>query len=100
MIVSLFSVFDKKAEAFMSPFTFAATGQAVRAFSDTVNDGKSGFYRHPEDYDLYALGTFDECSGEFVCKKEFLLGALSVAEPRVDEQQLSLIPEGDGNGES
>ncbi len=97
MIVLVFSVFDKKAEAFMAPFTFAAQGQAIRAFSDTVNDGKSGLFLHPEDYDLYALGMFDQGSGEFSGKKEFLLGALSVAEPRVDSGQLSLIPEGDGN---
>lgn len=78
MTLSVFSVYDKKAEAFMQPFTYAAVGQAVRAFSDTVNDPKSAFYRHPADYDLYQLGTFDDGSGELTSEKHFLIGGMSV----------------------
>lgn len=87
MKVLVFSVYDKKASAFLAPFTFPARGQAVRAFSDTVNDPKTPFWKHPEDFDLHELGTFNEASGEFVNQREFIVGAGSVKET-IDTGQL------------
>lgn len=63
MILKLFSVFDQKAGAYLPPFHFIAAGQAVRAFADTVNDPKSSLARHPADYTLFEVGTFDDLTG-------------------------------------
>lgn len=66
MIQKVFGVRDGKAMAFLQPFFSASVGAAVRAFSDAVNeDGKSPLTKHPEDYILYELATFDDNSGEF-----------------------------------
>lgn len=100
MIVKVFAVFDKKAEAFMAPFTFPNIGQGVRAFGDVVNRNGSGIARHPEDYDLYDLGSFNDASGEFSGEKHFIIGAVSVMEPRVDPNQMDLnLEDGDGEAE-
>lgn len=64
MLLNLFSVFDSKVGFYMSPFFMRSKGEAIRAFIDIVNDGKSAFSMHPEDYTLFHLGTFDECTGE------------------------------------
>lgn len=60
----IFAVFDKAAGAFMDPFTLPAKGQAIRGFTDAVNDPTSPVHAHPEDYHLFHLGTFNPDSGE------------------------------------
>lgn len=60
MKLKIFSVLDVKADAFMTPFFFSTTGQAVRAFSDLANDGQSMVSRHPGDYRLNCIGEFDD----------------------------------------
>ena len=101
MIVNVFGVYDKKAEAFLSPFTFSVDGQAVRAFQDSVNDPETMFNRHPDDYDLYKLGYFDQGSGEFESDKHYLLGARSVLQaPTPPAPDLPLGVKGDADGNS
>ena len=58
------SIYDSKAEAWMTPMFFQAIGQAVRTFSDTVNNADSPFGKHPEDYTLFEVGAFNEQTGE------------------------------------
>nr|DAV77999.1 MAG TPA: DNA binding protein [Microviridae sp.] len=64
MMIKIFSVFDKKASAFMSPFYFNNIPEALRAFDDICNDVNSRINKHPGDYALYLLGSFDDKSGE------------------------------------
>lgn len=61
-----FSIRDAKAEAFMRPFFSPTAGLAIRSFRDLVNDPASEVGRHPEDYTLFRIGSFDELSGELV----------------------------------
>lgn len=58
------SVRDSKADAWQSPLFFQSSAQAVRSFIDAVNDRSTEFGKHPEDYTLFELGTFDQRSGE------------------------------------
>lgn len=61
----MFSVFDKKAECFSPPFFLKATGLALRGFSDMINSGEQTQYSlHPEDFDLYELGLWDDETGK------------------------------------
>lgn len=64
MILKAFSILDNKADAFAPPFFFATTGQAVRAFKDLCNNPDSNPYRHPQDFRLYCIGSFDDAKGE------------------------------------
>lgn len=66
MISKICSIYDGKADAFTQPMFFQSTGQAVRSFSDAVNDGESNFSKHPEDYTLFVLGTWDERTASIV----------------------------------
>lgn len=54
-----FSVYDEKAESFATPFFLSSIGQATRIFGDMANDDKSQIGKHPEDYKLYQVGTWD-----------------------------------------
>lgn len=67
MKVQIVAVRDRAMDAFMRPFFVPTIGMAVRSFQDEVNRRASDnpMNAHPEDYDLYALGTFDEETGRF-----------------------------------
>lgn len=65
MILKIFTVYDSKAEAFLQPFMFNSAGQALRAFVDSVNDSNHQFARHPEDFTLFELGTYDDNGAKF-----------------------------------
>ena len=65
MIYKIYSVYDSKAEAYMQPSFMSAKGAALRSFTDAVNDSSHIFGKHPEDYSLFELGSFDDCSASF-----------------------------------
>lgn len=66
MINKVFGVYDSKSLAYLQPFFSESTGAAVRAFSDAVNDNSCPIAKHPGDYQLYELGSFNNSNGEFV----------------------------------
>lgn len=59
----VFSIFDDKAKAFLTPFYMPLKPMAVRTFTNCVNDPTHAFCSNPEDYTLFYLGTFDNESG-------------------------------------
>ena len=58
MTKMMFSVRDSKAETWSFPFQSDNNATAIRDFSTLVNDGRTMVGQHPEDFDLYYLGTF------------------------------------------
>lgn len=65
-ILHIVSVRDRAVDAYMQPFFVAAPGAAIRSFVDECNRPDSPMCAHPEDYDLYLLGTFNDANGMFV----------------------------------
>jgi len=63
MRFNIFAIFDDKARAYMTPFFLPENGQAMRAFSDAVNDMSSPVSRHPADYTLFRIASFDDSTG-------------------------------------
>jgi len=58
MIVSLR---DQKAGAFTPPSFFPSEGVAIRAFTEGVNtQGERDLYKHPDDFELFHIGFFDD----------------------------------------
>lgn len=60
MIYKVFTVFDSKTEAYMRPFFCQTKGEAIRIFSDTVNQDDTQFWRHPGDFSLFEVGEYDD----------------------------------------
>lgn len=67
MIIVVCSVRDAKAEVFGQPHFTQSVGTAIRSFTDEINREapENSFFRHPEDYTLYQLGTYDDSNGRF-----------------------------------
>lgn len=59
----LYSVYDTKSESFSPPMTNRTKGEAIRAFSDEVNNPNSMLHKHPEDYVLFEIGAWDNQTG-------------------------------------
>lgn len=60
----VFTVRDSKTEAYLSPFLADNIVTAQRMLFDLMTDGDSMLARHPEDFQLFSVGQFDEQTGE------------------------------------
>lgn len=67
MIQFICTVKDRAADAFGRPMFVPSTGVAIRSFSDEINrnHAENQLYNHPDDFDLYELGQFDDNTGLF-----------------------------------
>jgi hypothetical protein len=62
-MLSVFAVLDTKAAAYGPPMVFSNSFVAQRALADELKRPDSVMARHPEDYVLMLLGSYDELSG-------------------------------------
>ena len=60
---AIYSLMDAKAGYFGTPFFAPTDGHATRSFFDLVADDNTVPGRHPEDFVLYRIGTFNSESG-------------------------------------
>lgn len=65
MIYKVFTVYDSKVEAYMSPFMMQSKGQAIRSFGDECNNSDSMFCKHPEDFTLFEIAEYDDQLGVY-----------------------------------
>lgn len=63
MKLEMLAVKDEALEAYMRPFFAQSVGQAQRMFVDEVNNPQGEMHKHPNDYSLYHLGTWDDETG-------------------------------------
>lgn len=61
------AVRDRAADAYGRPIFVASAAVGIRSFQDEVNRASSDnqLNQHPDDFDLYELGHFDDNSGIF-----------------------------------
>jgi hypothetical protein len=67
MKLSICSVKDRASDAYGRPMFVPSTGVAIRSFSDEINrtDADNQLFNHPDDFDLYEFGEFDDNTGTF-----------------------------------
>lgn len=72
MILQVCSIKDSASDLFGRPFYTQALGQATRSFRDEVNrkELNNDLNKHPDDFTLYHLGSFDDNSGRFTVYEE------------------------------
>ncbi len=93
----MFVVFDSKARAYLPPFFMPEAGQAVRVFSDMCNSDDHAFGKHPEDYTLFEIGTFDDREGKVLQLKASIthgVGLAFVAPDVSGQASLALVSKG------
>lgn len=65
MILRGYTIYDVKALQYHSPWFAVSDGAAIRSFSDMANDTNTTIGRHPRDYTLFFVGTYDDNNGLF-----------------------------------
>ena len=65
MNLVIVSVKDSAAQAFGRPIFVPSNAVAIRSFRDEVNrkDSTDDLARHPDDFELYEVGVFDDATG-------------------------------------
>lgn len=80
----ILSIYDRKIGAYGRPLFCRAIGEGMRIFRDEVNRAAEDniLFKHPEDFDLFHVGSFDEFSGRLVAIDPVMLdtGTSSVKE--------------------
>lgn len=58
---------DRAMQAYNRPFYVPALGAAMRSFTDETNRAAQDnqMYQHPEDFELWLLGEFEDTNGQF-----------------------------------
>jgi len=66
------AVHDRAADAFARPVFVQSVGQALRSFQDEINRpaDQNEMNRHPEDFDLFELGSYDDSTGKLLSLDE------------------------------
>lgn len=82
MLHNVFAVRDVCVNTFLLPMYFQNSAAAVRALGDAVNGppGKDNlFASHPEHFQLYQIGKFDDESGQLLSEiPEFIVDCQSL----------------------
>lgn len=95
MKLVVMSVYDKKAQAFKTPFYVQNVEMATRALTGAVNSQEpSDLTLYPEDFAMYHIATYDDELGKFVCPAQpiFIAEAMQFKKP-VSVKALNLAAE-------
>ena len=60
MLFTVFSIYDTAIKSWLPPMYARNNGEMIRNFADAVSDPQSKLAKHPQDYVLFELGTFDD----------------------------------------
>ena len=78
------AVRDTATETFGRPIFVNHSAQAVRSFSDVVSgkdDTQDQIYKHPSEFELWELGTFEDTSGVFDNRPSRLIRGVDIQQP-------------------
>lgn len=67
MKMQIVAVRDIKANVYAQPMFVGSLGAAIRSFGDECQreDNNNVLYKHPEDFELWHLGEYDDADGSF-----------------------------------
>lgn len=65
MIVQIFSFYDSKSRTYSNPYAFPNLEVAIRQLQDVMQMPDALFAKHPEDFQLFHLGSFDDELAKF-----------------------------------
>lgn len=65
----LYTIRDEATEGYGQILQTRAQGEAVRMFMDEATNKESRINKHPNDFALYKLGTYDDQTGEITAQK-------------------------------
>ena len=64
MKLNAYTIYDVASGVYLRPFFSQADGQAIRGFKDIATDADHEIGKHPEDYTLFRIGSFNDNTGK------------------------------------
>lgn len=83
--MNIYTVRDSKLEAYLAPFFAVNDALAIRMMEDTAADPQTSFSKHPEDFQIFFIGVYDEKAGEIIPASHKSLGKV-IDIKRVDNE--------------
>lgn len=74
MLSQMFVIYDLKSSVHTSPFAWRTKGEAIRNFTDSAKDPNSMISKHPADFQLKHVGTFNIETGVMIPSEPVVLG--------------------------
>lgn len=74
MTLNAYAIRDDQVDGFAQPFFSPTHGSALRAFADHVNEKGTAANKHPRDFSLYHIGTYDDTTGTLEAIKPARIG--------------------------
>lgn len=83
MLLRAYTLHDNKALTYSPPFFQHNDALAIRMLTDLVADVNTAPGRHPNDFRMYCVGTYDDSSGGFtpISPPEHVQDAISLVPP-------------------
>lgn len=72
MKFNLYAIKDTKNGFSTAIFASSNHGNAIRMFGDTCQNDDNLLHKHPEDFELYCLGTYNDDNGEITSEVKYL----------------------------
>lgn len=66
MVIGVYTVYDRKAEAYDQPIFARTDAEVVRSLQDAISKGNNLFSNHPQDFCVYCIGFFYAQDGVIV----------------------------------
>lgn len=60
MLMSVFAIYDAGIMTWKPPMFCRAKGEILRWWIEMVNNGQTDLSKHPQDYTLFDIGTWDD----------------------------------------
>lgn len=88
--LNIYTILDAKAKSYAPPFLMHNDPMAIRAFSNYVNDPGSRIGENPEDYNLYAIGYFDDQSADITpCEPTMVAQGILLVDEDVRHKEIA-----------
>lgn len=89
-----YSVFDVASGVYDNPFFMQSDAQAQRAFMDIATNADHPIGKHPHDFTLYRIGSWDNGECELIGDgpRAIMTALQAVAQSRkIDQQQMDML---------
>ena len=94
MKLSIYTIHDSAAQAYLAPFFLHNDGLAIRAFQDNVNSTEeNNISKHPEQFAMFKIGEMDDQTGVITAlpSPKHITGGLEVKNPTPEDNTLTEI---------
>lgn len=94
MITRIYSIYDKAAKTYNTPFFMHTDNQAIREMERLVNNPETSMFHHPADYVVFCLGEWNdtECTIDPFDTPEKLCELSALPQDKVDHEiQMCLV---------